>query len=87
MAADIPKNIGWVGLGIMGYPMADNLLKKLSPDTHFHVYDVSHESIDRFVGGDVDRVHPCASSKEVADKSVRRRALPYHICHQRSLLT
>jgi len=64
-----PNKIGWVGLGLMGYPMAANLLKKM-PDADFYVYDVVQESIDKFVKDGNGRVQACASSKDVADKSV-----------------
>ncbi|GAB7359193.1 hypothetical protein MBLNU230_g5260t1 [Neophaeotheca triangularis] len=66
---EMPNNIGWVGLGTMGFPMAMNLLKKLDPSTQFHVHDVSQESVDNFVLEDPSRVYACASSKDVADKS------------------
>ena len=73
MALDLPKNVGWIGLGLMGFPMATNLLKRMDPETKFYVYDVVQESLDKFV--DLDeakgRVEVCESSKDVADKSVR----------------
>lgn len=69
--SDFPKAIGWVGLGLMGYPMAGNLLKKLSSDTHFYVYDVLPEALEKFVKDGDGRVDACATSREVADKSVR----------------
>lgn len=69
MPQSLPKKIGWVGLGLMGYPMATNLLKKME-DAEFYVYDVVQDSIDKFVKEGNGRVHACASSKEVADKSV-----------------
>ena len=65
----LPKKIGWVGLGLMGYPMAGNLLKKM-PDAEFFVYDVIQDSIDKFVKDGDGRVQACSNSKEVADKSV-----------------
>lgn len=65
-----PNNIGWIGLGIMGLPMVRNLLAKTPQETHFHVFDVVQESIDKFVADGNGRVHACGSSKEVADKSV-----------------
>ena len=67
---DLPKHIGWIGLGLMGYPMAGNLLKKMSKDTQFYLFDVVKDAIEKFVGDGEGRVHACASSKEVADKSV-----------------
>ena len=68
--AELPKSIGWVGLGIMGLPMAGNLLKKMDPATHFYVYDVVQQNIEAFVNEEEGRIHSCGSSKEVADKSV-----------------
>lgn len=68
--AELPKTVGWIGLGLMGYPMARNLVKKMSSDTQFYVYDVMHQNVDKFVQGGEGRVHHCTSSREVADKSV-----------------
>ena len=68
--ATLPKNIGWIGLGLMGFPMASNLLKKTSEDTQLYVYDVVQDSIDKLVKQGNGRVHACGSSKEVTDKSV-----------------
>lgn len=72
MALELPNNVGWIGLGLMGLPMATNLLKKMDPETKFYVYDVAQESIDKFVNFKEakGRVEACNSSKEVADKSV-----------------
>lgn len=68
--ADLPKTVGWIGLGLMGYPMAHNLVKKMSRDTQFYVYDVVQENVDKFVQDSEGTAHACTSSKEVADKSV-----------------
>ena len=76
--ADLPKNIGWIGLGIMGFPMVNNLLDKMESDTQFYVYDVVQESIDKFVQDGNGRVHACSSSKGVADKSVCQLQEPTH---------
>lgn len=70
MAAQLPKNVGWVGLGLMGDPMARNLLKKMHPDTKFFVYDVIPEAIEKFVQEGQGRVVACRNSREVAEKSV-----------------
>ncbi|KAH9815738.1 NAD binding 2-domain-containing protein [Teratosphaeria destructans] len=67
---DLPKSIGWVGLGSMGYPMATNLLHKTGDEMHLYVYDVVQESIDKFVHDGKGRAHACSSSKEVADEAV-----------------
>ncbi|KAK5674966.1 hypothetical protein LTS10_012378 [Elasticomyces elasticus] len=67
--AELPKKIGFIGLGLMGLPMATNLVNKTSGDTQLYVYDVVQESIDKLVEEGGGKVHACGSSKEVADKS------------------
>jgi 3-hydroxyisobutyrate dehydrogenase len=67
---DLPKKVGWIGLGIMGLPMLHNLLGKMEHGTQFYVYDVVQKSIDDIVEEGQGRVHACSSSKEVADLSV-----------------
>ncbi|KAK4506222.1 hypothetical protein PRZ48_004187 [Zasmidium cellare] len=67
--AELPKSIGWIGLGLMGNPMIRNLLKKMSEDTQFYIHDVVRESVDKLVEEGNGRVHACESSVEVADKS------------------
>jgi 2-hydroxy-3-oxopropionate reductase len=57
------KKIGFIGLGIMGCPMAKNLLKKGYPLT---VYDIVSEKIDELVKAGAKAG---TSSKEVAEKS------------------
>lgn len=72
----LPQNIGWIGLGLMGFPMATNLLKKMDKSTTFYVYDVVEESVKKLVEAGKGRVKACASSKEVADKSVCEHISP-----------
>ena len=67
---DLPGNVGWIGLGIMGMPMVRNLLAKMKDHTQFYVYDVVQESIDNLVQDGQGRVHARSSSKDVADHSV-----------------
>ena len=67
---DLPGNVGWIGLGIMGMPMVRNLLAKMKDHTQFYVYDVVQGSIDNLVQDGQGRVHACSSSKDVADHSV-----------------
>ena len=74
--AELPKSIGWIGLGLMGNPMIRNLLKKMSEDTQFHIHDVVRESVDKLVEEGQGRIHACESSVEVADKSVRTILTP-----------
>lgn len=62
--------IGFIGLGTMGYPMLENLIKKLHPSISIYVYDVAKDAVDRIVAANKDRVFPCADSKGVTEKSV-----------------
>lgn len=71
VTSSLPKTIGWVGLGLMGYPMALNLVKKMDPHTKFFVYDILQENVEKFVSEEKSRIEACESSEEVADKSVR----------------
>lgn len=71
----LPKNIGWIGLGLMGDPMARNLLKKCDAETKFYVYDVMSAAVEKFVQEGGGRVVGCSGSKEVAEKSVRTNHL------------
>ncbi|KAL3426705.1 3-hydroxyisobutyrate dehydrogenase [Phlyctema vagabunda] len=61
------KNVGFIGLGIMGYPMAANLVKKLPSDFTISVFDVSPNTLSKFQEEmNTDRVRICGSSKDVA---------------------
>ena len=60
MAQDTSRKIGFVGLGIMGKPMARNLLKAGYDLT---VYDIVGEAVEEVVG---DGATPASSSREVA---------------------
>ncbi|KAF4305369.1 putative 3-hydroxyisobutyrate dehydrogenase protein [Botryosphaeria dothidea] len=62
-------SIGFVGLGIMGLPMLENLLKTLPGSPQFYVYDVSRPQVDALVAQYADRVEACQNAREVADKS------------------
>ncbi len=72
MATDLqlPKNIGWIGLGLMGLPMATNILNKTDQDSKIYVFDVVQDAVRKFVEAGQGRVIACESSKEVTDKSV-----------------
>ena len=69
-ATDMPTSIGWIGLGLMGLPMARNLIKKTTKETTLYVYDVVEHAVKQLVEEGNGRVQACQSSKEVADKSV-----------------
>ncbi|KAI1504556.1 NAD binding domain of 6-phosphogluconate dehydrogenase-domain-containing protein [Biscogniauxia marginata] len=49
MSSPPEDTIAFIGLGVMGYPMAKNLLAGLGPEKTLLICDVSTEAIDRFV--------------------------------------
>ena len=68
----LPANIGFIGLGNMGFPMFSNLVSKLPETSTVHFFDVSSESMEKGSkgAGAVAKLDPCGSSREVAEKSV-----------------
>jgi 3-hydroxyisobutyrate dehydrogenase len=66
-----PRELGFIGLGVMGYPMALNLLKKLDEGARLHVYDVDERALKKFEQEAPTKVHVCANAREVAESSVR----------------
>jgi 3-hydroxyisobutyrate dehydrogenase-like beta-hydroxyacid dehydrogenase len=70
--AQLPPNIGFIGLGNMGFPMFSNLVSKLPETSTVHFYDVLPESMERGLkeSGAVAKLDPCGSSREVVEKSV-----------------
>lgn len=65
------KSIGFVGLGLMGKPMAGHLATKLPEATKIHVFDVVPKTIEELFQEYPDRIVQGTSAKDVADKSVR----------------
>jgi len=57
------EDLGFIGLGIMGKPMAGHLIKA---GHKVHVYDIVAESVKALAG---QGAIPCASSRDVAGKS------------------
>lgn len=70
---DLPTSIGFIGLGLMGLPMAHNLAAKMSPDSILYIYDISSTQLDTFTSNvsSPARVTRCTSPGEVASKAVR----------------
>ena len=64
------KTVGFIGLGAMGFPMVENLDKKLPSSVKIYVFDVSADAIQRITAKNPARVLSCTSSKEVAENSV-----------------
>lgn len=65
-----PKHVGFIGLGIMGYPMAQNLAVKLPQSTHIHVFDVATQVMESLVKEYPGKITACQSSKEVTSECV-----------------
>lgn len=74
---DKPASIGFIGLGTMGFPMAENLISKLPPKSKLFVYDVSKESVDKFKAKFPEAVVPCGSAREVTEQSVSMKPEHY----------
>ena len=68
----IPSNVGFVGLGNMGFPMFCNLSSKLPSTSTVHYYDISQESMERAnkESNASAKLDPCSSAREVIEKSV-----------------
>lgn len=72
MASDIPKAIGFIGLGLMGLPMARNLASKMSDGSEMYIYDISDTAMDSLTEGPDTpaRIIKCASPAEVGSRAV-----------------
>lgn len=64
------KSIGFVGLGVMGYPMVKNLVKKLPQPVNVYVFDLVTQQMHVLSSHSNGKVEPCGSAKDVADKVV-----------------
>lgn len=65
-----PLNVGFIGLGTMGYAMAVNLVKKLPGGSKLFVYDISTDAVNKFVAQHPDSAVAAGSAKEVTQNSV-----------------
>ena len=61
------KKLGFVGLGIMGFRMARNLVKNLGSE--IFIYDVSTAAVNSFKAAVPDAT-VCSSARAVAEKAV-----------------
>ena len=68
--ADEISRIGFIGLGLMGLPMVENLIKKTLDTTKFFVYDVVEEAVKKFCDEHSTRATAMKSSREVAEEAV-----------------
>lgn len=74
-----PLNVGFIGLGAMGFAMAVNLVSKLPRGSKLYVYDVSKDTMDKFVAQYPDSAVAAGSAKEVTQHTVSCRcsSLPF----------
>lgn len=63
-------SFGFIGLGLMGFPMAANLASSLDATDKLYVFDVVASAVDRLVEQFSDNVVKAASAREVAERSV-----------------
>ncbi|KAK6072215.1 3-hydroxyisobutyrate dehydrogenase [Seiridium cupressi] len=62
------KAVGFIGLGIMGLPMAKNLSQKLPSNTKLYVFDVVEDAMKNLEAAAAnDRVVSCKSAAEVTN--------------------
>lgn len=66
------KSVGFIGLGLMGKPMAGHLATKLPAETRVYIFDVVPDAVKQLCSEHPDKVFEGASAKDVADKAVRR---------------
>lgn len=79
------NSIGFIGLGVTGFPMVDNLAKELPSSTRIHVFDVSSQTVDKLVSESKGRTASCSSSKDVIDRSDIILSMVPESSHVRSL--
>lgn len=74
------KTVGFIGLGVMGLPMATNLVNKLPKHISFMIFDLASDPVNQLCALDKSRVHACGSCREVAKKSVSDFVIdPIHV--------
>ncbi|QVM06214.1 hypothetical protein D8B26_000925 [Coccidioides posadasii str. Silveira] len=63
------RSLGFIGIGAMGRPMAENLASKLPPPSIINIYDVSEKAMDELFMRNDGKIVKCSSAKDVAEKS------------------
>jgi pyrroline-5-carboxylate reductase len=67
------QSLGFVGLGSMGVPMVENLIKKTSEITKVYVYDVVDDPVRQLCSQYPGRVEQGKNARNVAEKAVCKR--------------
>ena len=65
-----PQQLGFVGLGIMGMPMASNIISKSPSGSTLYIYDIYSDIMRKFALVHGRCVVVCESPKEVSTKAV-----------------
>ena len=68
----LPRRIGFIGLGNMGYPMVQNLAKKTSDQTKVVVYDVNRSAMQKLGEEYPGKILQGKSAGDVFSQSVSR---------------
>jgi 3-hydroxyisobutyrate dehydrogenase len=76
-----PIDLGFVGLGAMGFPMASNLIEKSPKGSRIFVYDVYEASMTRFAAKFPGSTIVCSSPAEVSRSAVSTPSLPTVTIH------
>lgn len=66
------RNVGFIGLGVMGLSMAKNLARKLPGETKVVVYDISTAAMDELSQEFPHNITKANSAREVFSQSVSR---------------
>ncbi|KAK5947775.1 hypothetical protein OHC33_011202 [Knufia fluminis] len=77
------RNVGFIGLGVMGLPMAKNLARKLPDGTKVAVYDLSTAAMDELSQEFPNKIVKANNAREVFSHSVSRS---YSACTRTRLL-
>jgi 3-hydroxyisobutyrate dehydrogenase-like beta-hydroxyacid dehydrogenase len=69
MASMEAPQIGFIGLGAMGWHMASHLANKLPDATRIYVFDIVQSLVDKLCEQHGEKIVRCTHAKEVASKS------------------
>lgn len=68
---DLPAvTYGWIGIGVMGYPMAQNLRKRIPPSSELVVCEIVKPQLERFLSETApkDKISQAATPAEIAQR-------------------
>lgn len=68
---------GFIGIGVMGWPMAQNLRKKMPKNNNLIICELNKPRRDKFVAETEGLIKVAESPKEVAELAVSSMGLSY----------